>query len=322
MEPTTRTQIPAENQSFYNRTLLDRSVPFFTHGNWAQVRDIQGGSGTNTAKFRKYGNLAAQTTPLVEGVTPSGKQLSTTDITATVQYYGDYVLLTDVVQLETLDPILTETAEILGDQAGDSVDQLMRDVMAAGTNVQYPTGAAARNQVTAAMTFASSDVKKVVRTLKNNLARPITSRIDPNTGYNTVPLKASFIAIMHPNTTFTAEDQPGWTPVEKYANKNDVMPNEVGSFPYVRCVETTNAKIFTAAGSGSIDVYATLIFGANAYAMTRLSTLTMKNIIKPLGSAGAADPLDQRGTSGWKLSFVGKILQQPWIVRYEHAVAS
>lgn len=322
MEPTTRTQISAENQSFYDRTLLDRAVPQFIHGMWAQTRDIQGGAGTATIKFRKYGNLTANTTPLVEGVTPVGKQLSVTDVTATVLYYGDYVTLTDVVQIETLDPLLTETAEILGDQAGDTLDQLMRDAMAAGTNIQRPTGATNRTDITSAMTISSAIVKKVVRTLKVNLAKPITRRMNTSEDYNTVPLKASFIGLIHPNTTHDIEDQPGWTPAEKYANKSDIMPYEVGSLPYVRFIETPNGKVYTAGGSGSIDVYATLIFGENAYARSRISTLVLKNIIKPLGSAGSADPLDQRGTSGWKASFVGKILQQAWLVRYEHAVSS
>lgn len=322
MEPTSRTEIPVENTSFYSRTLVERAVPYFVHTNWAQVRDIPGGAGTALIKFRKYGNLTAQTTPLTEGVTPTGKQLSVTDVTAQVQYYGDYITLTDVVQLETLDPILTETAMILGDQAGDSTDQIVRDVMAAGTTVQYASTALARTDITPAMKLNNLEVKEAVRTLKVNLARPVMSRVDPSTGYNTTPLKASYIMIVHPNTSFDIEGSTDFTPVEKYANKGDVMPNEIGAFPYVRVVETTNAKVFTAGGASSADVYASLIFGQNAYAISRISSLTMQNIVKPLGSAGAADPLNQRATSGWKLSLAAKILQQPWILRIEHGVSA
>lgn len=318
---TTRTEIPVENTSFYSRELLERAVAVFLHTSWAQVKDIPGGAGTALIKFRKYGTLAANTTALVEGVTPSGKKLSVTDVTAQVQYYGDYIVTTDVVNLETIDPLMVETAGILGDQVGDSVDQLMRDIMAAGETVQYASTATQRSEVTSAMKFNSAECKEAVLTLKLNLAKPITSRIDPSTQYNTIPVKASFVGILHPRTTSDCEDDAQWTPVEKYSNKSDVMPNEVGSFPYVRFVETTNAKFFDNEGSGGIDVYATIIFGKNAYAMTRISTLTLQNIVKPLGSAGTEDPLNQRATSGWKLSFVGKILQQLWIIRVEHAVS-
>ncbi len=319
---TTRTEIPAEYAAFYSRTLVERAVPYFVHTNFAQVRDISANAGTDTIKFRRYSNLTAVTTALTEGVTPSGKQLSVTDVTAQVQYYGDYVTLTDKVSFETLDPILTETADILGDQAGDSVDQICRDVLAAGTTVQYASTAAARTDITAAMKLNKDEVKEGVRTLKINLARPMTSRIDPSTGYNTIPLKASFIGIVHPKTSYDIEDSAGFIPVEKYANKSDVMDNEIGAYPYVRFLETTNAKVFTAGGSGGADVYATLILGKNAYAITRISALTMQNIVKPLGSGGTADPLNQRATSGWKLTFVAKILVQAWILRIEHGVTA
>jgi len=320
MYPTTRTEISAENGSFYNRTLLERAIPAFLHTQFAQIRDIPGNSGTDTMKFRKYGSLSAQTTPLVEGVTPTGKQLSITDITVQIQYYGDYVTITDKVLLETVDPILVETADILGEQVGDSIDQMMRDVIMGGTNVQYASTANARTDITTSMTFNNTEAQEALLTLKLNNAKPVTSMVNPSTQYNTVPLRPSFIGILHPRTTKNAEADSNWTPVEKYASRDGVMENEVGAFPGVRFLETTNAKVYTAGGSGGADVYATVIFGRNAFAMTRISNLVLKNIVKPLGSAGTADPLDQRTTSGWKLSWAGKILQNIFLVRVEHGV--
>ena len=73
-------------------------------------------------------------------------------------------------------------------------------------------------------------------------------------------------------------------------------------------LKSPNAKVFTGQGESSADVYATLIFGAEAYGTTRVSGEAVKNIVKPLGSAGTDDPLDQRATSGWKITFVAKIL--------------
>ena len=322
MADTTRTQIAAEVNNFYDRVLLMRAIPMFVHNRFAQVRDIPRKSGTDTVKFRRYGNLTAQTTALSEGITPSGKQLSTTDITAQISYYGDYVTLTDVVQVETPDPILTETAEILGDQVGDSLDQLCRDVIVAGTTVQYASTATSRATVAAAMKINRDEAKQAVRTLKGNNARPLTSMIDPSTGYNTAPIGRSFVGIVHPDTTFDLDDATGWVPLEKYPNKSNVMPDEVGALAGIRFVESTNAKVFSSAGAGSIDVYATLVVAQNAYAMTRISGETLRNIVKPLGSAGTADPLDQRSTSGWKLSYVAKVLNDNFLLRIEHAVST
>lgn len=322
MANTTRTEIPVEVNNFYDRTLLERAIPSFVHTRFAQVRDIPANSGTNVIKFRRYGNLTANTTALSEGVTPSGTALSVTDVTATALQYGDYVTITDKVMMETYDPILTETAEILGDQAGDSVDQLMRTVLAAGTTIQYASTAAADTDITSAMVLNRAEVKEAVRTLRGNNAKPITTMIDASTGYNTVPVGKSFIGIVSEDTAYDLDDATGFIPVEKYPNKSTVMEDEIGSLANVRFIMTSNAYVSAAGGAASNDVHYSLIFGQNAYGMTRISGETLKNIVKPLGSAGTADPLNQRATSGWKLTFVGKILNQDFLVVVHHGVSA
>ena len=320
MADTTRTEIPAEVNNFYDKVLLFRAVPSFVHNRFAQIRDIPRKSGTNVIKFRRYGNLAAATTALSEGITPSGSQLSITDVTATALQYGDYVTITDIVDMQSFDPVLTETAEILGDQVGDTLDQLCRDVIAAGSTVQYAASASARTDITTAMKLNRAETKEAVRTLKGNNTKPILSMVNPSTGYNTTPIGRTFVGIVHPDTTFDLDDATGWIPVEKYPNKSNVMPDEVGALAGVRFIETTNAKIFSGGGAASIDVYATLIFGMNAYAQTRISGEVLENIVMPLGSGGTADPLKQRVTSGWKLTYVAKILNDNFLVRVEHGV--
>jgi len=317
---TTRTQVPAEVNCFYDKVLLDKAVPAFIHNRFAQVRDIPRKSGTNVVKFRRYGLLAAATTALSEGVTPAGKQLSVTDLTATVLQYGDYVTLTDVVDMQSYDPLLTETADVLGEQVGDTLDQLCRDVIAAGTTVQYASTATDRATIGAAMKLNRAEVKEMVRTLRGNNAKPVTEMINPSTGYNTTPVGKSFVGIISEDTLYDLDDATGWIPVEKYPNKANVMPDEVGSLANVRFLMTTNAKTFTGTLVGT--VHATLIFGTRAYAQTRISGEALKNIVKPLGSAGSADPLNQRATSGWKATYVARILNQSWIGRIEHAVSS
>jgi N4-gp56 family major capsid protein len=311
--------IPREVNNFYDRALLERAVPAFVHNRFAQVRDLPRNAGTNTVKFRRYGSLTATTTALTEGVTPSGSQLTITDLVASVLQYGDYVTITDIVDMETYDPILTETAEVLGEQAGDSLDQLCRTVLIAGASAQYASTATTVNTVSAAMKLDRAEVKEAVRTLKGNNAKPVTSMINPSTGYNTTPINRAFIGIVHPNSTYDLDDATGWIPVEKYPNQSDVMPNEVGSLAGVRFVESTNAH----SESGSLTtVYGTLIFGQNAYAQTRISGEALMNIVKPLGSAGTADPLNQRTTSGWKATYVAKVLNANYIIVVYHGVSS
>lgn len=322
MAQTGKTQVPNIN-SYYDRVLLERAVPQFLYNLFGQQRNIPKGN-SDVIKFRRYGNLSAATTPLTEGVTPSGSQLSVTDISATVGYYGDFIQFSDKLKMETEDPLETETTEILGDQAADTLDILARDVLAAGTTVQYASTATARNQVTSAMTFDVAEAREAVRTLKNANAKKITSMVKATTGVGTVPVDKCYVMVVHPNTTYDLKQDSDFKAIETYRNglRGSELPGEVGKIDEIRVIESTNAKVFSGAGAGGDDVYASIVFGMNAYGTTVINGASLKNIRKQLGSAGTADPLDQRATIGWKATFVTKILNDAFMVRVEHGVSA
>lgn len=315
---TTTAEITNVN-SFYSRDLLFRAQPLLTHNKFGMVKDIPAGN-SSVIKFKRYANFAVATTPLVEGVTPAGKQLSETIITATALQYGDFVTLTDKLTMTTEDPVRAEANMILGDQAGNTLDQLTRDVLVAGTNVIYSgTSNTARNEVAAGDVITVGNIQTAEETLKANNTRYVTSFVDPSTGYNTSPLPPSFVGICHIYTTKTIRAMTGFVKIENYSNGSGRFDGEIGKIENTRFIETVNAKVFTGAGTGSIDIYATLIMGMWAYGTTRIGGNALVNIVKPLGSAGTADPLDQRETAGWKATFVAKILNDDFIVRIEHA---
>lgn len=306
--------------NFYDRRLLRKAFPRLIHSLYAQTKDLPANDST-VIKFRRYSLLTAATTPLTEGVTPSGSQLSKTDISSTVLQYGDYITLTDKLVFSTSDPVLTEANSVLAQQAGNTLDQLTRDVIIAGTTIQYASTAAARTDVTAAMKMTLAEVQEAVRTLKQNNADKITEMIDPSDGVGTMPVDAAYIGFVHPNTSYDLKNATGFIRVEQYGQRK-ALPGEIGTLDEVRFIESTNAKVYTAGGSGGADVYATLIIGADFYAQSRIAGEAMKNIIKPLGSAGSADPLDQRQTTGWKATFVATRLNEAFAVRIEHGVTA
>jgi N4-gp56 family major capsid protein len=317
----TTTSIITHVRSFYDRDLLEKAKPHLIHTWYAQVRDIPQ-NNSKTIIFRRYSLLSAATTALTEGTTPAGSSLAKTDVTTTLAWYGDFIETTDQLEVETEDPLVLEMNDILGQQAGNTADQLTRDVLVAGTSVQYASTATSRVTVSSAMKLTAAEVREAVRTLKNANAMKITNMVNPSTGVDTVPINSGFVAFVHPNTTYDLQSDANFVPVENYASQANVMPGEVGKLGEVRFVETTNAKVFTAAGAAGIDVYATMILGANAYAVSRIAGYALKTITKPLGSAGAADPLDQRSTHGWKMAFATTRLNENWMVRIEHAVSS
>ena len=95
MKTNTIGALTAENQTFYDRTLLERLLPELQYAEDADQKVIPAGKGTEV-EFRRYESLAIPTAPLTEGVTPDGKSLSITTIKATAKQYGDYVTVSDV----------------------------------------------------------------------------------------------------------------------------------------------------------------------------------------------------------------------------------
>ena len=318
MADTTTAEVSSGVNNFYDRRMLNAARPLLVHVKWGQVRDIPRNNST-VIKFRRYGLLTANTTALTEGVTPSGTALSVTDISATVAQYGDFVTLTDVLQFSTLDPLLSETAKLLGQQAGNSLDQIARDVLIAGSTIQYASTSSSTNTVTSSMTLTRDEIREAVRTLQGNDAKKITEMINPKDAFDSSPINAAYIGIISHNTLYDLKDETGFIPVEKYASQANVMEGEVGAMDDVRFVMSTNASTTT----GSLTtVHRTLILAQDYYGISRISGEAMTNIVKPIGSAGTADPLNQRATSGWKATFVCKRLNENFAVRIEHGVSA
>lgn len=314
-------------QGHYDRNLLERAVPALIYSRFAQIRPLPKNAGTRI-NFRRYGSLAINTTPLSEGVTPTGKKLTTTDIYATVKQFGDFITISDWISMTGLDATLVEGGEVLGEQMGETIDTLDRDVYVAGTNVRYANAVASR--VTVATAVAVADVKSAIRTLESGNAKKIRTQVVAGAKVGTRPIAPAYYGITHTDCRQDYEALAGFTKVEEYASQKDVMEEEIGSWGNLRILLTTNAKIYQAGGvvvgatglvaddSTNIDVYTTLIFAANAVGSIPLQKGNVKNIIKKMGSAGTEDPLDQRATSGWKAARTAKILNDDFLVRIEH----
>lgn len=320
----TLAQIPPGTQAFYDRNLLVRAVPADVHGRFGQIRPISKRQG-NQIKFRRYEALTAITTPLTEGVTPSGSQLSVTDITSTLQTFGDFVTITDLVDFTNQDPVLTEAGEVLGEQGGTAVDLVRANTLAAGTNVIFTNGSTrAGLNTTIANDIA---LRTAIRALHRQNSKFLRNIISATTSVSTTPVRKAYVSIVRADTEAQLESVSGYLPVSEYSSAMRAEEDEVGSFRNIRFFASENAKVFINSGAvagtmistgANADVYITLILGANAYGVVPLTGEAMRNIIKPLGSAGAADPLNQRATSGWKAITTTQILNQNFMTRIEH----
>ena len=117
----TGNNLSPEMKTFYDKALLYAAQPHLVHHQFGQSRNIPKNGG-KTIEFRKFTPLGKALTPLTEGVTPAGNQLDVTADTATVLQYGDFIALSDLLELTAIDNVIVETTRLLGDQAGIDVD--------------------------------------------------------------------------------------------------------------------------------------------------------------------------------------------------------
>ena len=295
---TTTTQVDPGVQIFYDRVLLKRAQPFLIHEKAAQTRNISKKSG-DTIKFRRYASLTPATTPLTEGVTPPGQRASKTDLTAQVKQYGDFLHVSDWVDLTNQDSTLTEFAEILGEQMGKTRDALCRDILAACASTVDVSGA-----------LALANVKTAIKTLVGNDAQFITNLVRAGTGQGTQPVSPAYWAMSHTDQLDDWHGITGWIPVRKYAKPDEADPAEWGSIEQVRLLLSTHGYKNTSL----THYYKIPVVGKNAYGVTEIEGGAAKNIVKPFGSGGTEDPLDQRGTSGWKMTYVARILNDNFML--------
>lgn len=292
-----------EMKTFYDRVLLTRTVPKLVHTKFGQRKRIPEHGG-RVIEFRKFSGLAVATTPLSEGVLfTSLKDLTVTATTATVSQYGDAVGFSDLVSTTTIDPLLQETTEILGEQAGETIDEVVRDVLAAGTTIVYVGTRTSRVTIAAADTITPADVQRIALQMELNRARKID-------GY--------WQAITHPRVIFDLMRTQEWRDAQNYHRTGAQFTGEVGQLFGVKFWTTDKAKLFADAGvGGTVDVYTVLVFGQEAFGVVDLAGHNLQTVYQPLGSAGTADPLKVNQTMGWKATFGVKRLQEGFMLRYE-----
>lgn len=321
---TTTVEIPSAVSEFYNRALLERAIPYMNHDLFAQIRPLPQGN-SKIAKFRRYESLSTVTTPLTEGVPPSSVDPTKTDVTATIKTYGAFIEYSDDVELTNPDPLITEFNELLGEQSGETLDVLRRDVLVTGTTVSYANGST-RAGINSTLSLAT--LRTVLRTLERNDAKYITRVLSgsPNVGSDAIPM--SMVAIVHPDVALDVRQLSGFIGIEDYGQLRPIHPSEIGAIPAVRVrfLINSNAKKYTGAGqastslvntSGVADVYASLIFAMNAFGIVPLRGAALTTHLKARGSGGTSDPLDQVGTTGWKAKTTTVILNDNFMQRIE-----
>lgn len=382
---------------YYDRQLLESAKTRFVHAEFGQKRPIPRNNGTHV-NFRRWNLFDPKTAigGLTEGETPTGQELTQSDVEVSVKQYGAYVEVSDLLDLTAYDSVINDSAELLGEQIGTVIEWVTRDAMCGTTNVQYAGGQSARSSLTSSHKLTVEEIRKAVRTLKKNKARPFSE--DGRTPH--------FVCICSPEATYDLQNDENWKNVSTYSNAEAIYSGEIGRLFGVVFVESTEAKVYeqtvlnkvnantsssttfvlknepteaekaylstggnkimigsnehTLASTGSYTaatktvklssaatltadtvvwtndagapdattkaapaVHATLVFGKDAYGVVDVEGKgAVQLIVKPHGSGGTNDPLDQRATVGAKVTaYAAVVLNDEWLVKIEHTVS-
>jgi N4-gp56 family major capsid protein len=320
--------ISQRTTAYADRRLLTRATPNNILGQFGQIRILPSKKGT-VVKFRRYNKLAVATTPLGEGVTPTGKTLTKTDVQATVVQYGDFIMITDQIKDTHEDPVLKESIDILGEQSEETYDVLRAGVLKAGTNVLYANGTA-RTDVNTVITKVL--LRKVDRVLLRQEAKHQTKIIKAGPNISTFPIPPAFIAVCHADLKMDLEGIADWYPTQKYASNMGLINGEIGASGNFRFVLDNNLTAWADGGGDKgtmlsttgtkADVYPVLIFGKDAYGIVPLAGKNAVSTYVNNPKAIDSDPLAQRGTVGWKGYTTTVILNDLWMARAEVAVTA
>lgn len=297
---TTDSGLSVEMKTYYDMNLIAEAQPNLIHDQFGQKRDIPKNGGKKI-EFRKFASLPKALTPLTEGVTPDGKTLDVSSIEAEVSEYGAFIVQSDMLELTSLDNTIVEATKVLGNQAGLTLDTITRNVMQSGTNVWYApkadgTAVDSREGLDNTCLLTVDLVRDVVADLKAN---------------NAPKIDGSYVAIIHPYVAKDLMSDPEWIDAHKYAQPENIYEGEIGKVAGVRFVETSEAKIYEG------GVFGCLFLGSGAYGVTEITGGGLETIIKQKGSAGTADPLNQRSSIGWKATKTAEILIDAYIARVE-----
>ena len=297
-QTTTGGDMSPTMKTFYDTTLLENAREQMIFTQFGKKQPMHG----NKVEWRKFNTFAKSLTPLTEGVIPTGKTFGMTKIEATATQHGDYVAVSDRLELESYDDVIFGATEEMGAAEGETYDTLTRNILVAGNSVAYcPNGdteVTSRTNLTNACILTPKMVSKAATWLKKNKAPKI---------------EGSYVAIIHPSVAFDLRESAEWKEYHKYNDVQPIFKGEIGELHGVRFVECTESKIWKE--EGGVATYATLFLGKDAFGILDPEGEGMEMIIKPKEKIGG--PLNQFSTIGYKFCHGAKILYQERILRVE-----
>ena len=292
---------------YYSKQFLAR-VMIDTRYDWLATKKTMPLNSGKTIYFNRFSRLPVQTTPLTECINPSGLDMSTTIVSATIAEYGNYVKVCSLFNLTSIDDNLSEHVSVIAQNAAETLDTLMAAELSANSTVQYTNNKVATSAVATSDTLSGKDIRRAFRNLRQNGAR-----VFPD-GY--------FHGIVPVSAEFDLRADPEWLDAYRYTDADVIRDGEIGRLHGVKFIDTNNEVVQTAAGVSSANVYSSFIAGADAFGIITLAGQPGSRIIVKTSNDGdTSNPLNMFSTVGWKAYFVAKVLNSAWILQIRSSTA-
>jgi len=304
----TSTGLITPAQVYYDKVFLDRAKIELRHDFGAQVRNVPMNSGA-VVRFSRFTPLAIVSSALSEGSNPSETAMTSTQVSATLAEYGAWTQVGSLFSMTQIDVGLKEHVEVHGQNAGESIDQLIRTELASGATQQLPIGVTqidSTSGIKTSDTFSGVEIRRAVRTLKKNKAQRFENGL--------------FRGIIGPDTAYDLFGNSEWLDAHRYTTSDAIERGVVGKLHGVEFVESNNQHYtasggFSAAVNSITTVFSNFIFGKNAYGTINLGSITSPKIyVKNPGPNSTDNPLDMYSTVGWKMPFAVKTLNSNWLI--------
>ena len=224
---------------------------------WADVRSTNMTNRGSSVTFFQQSDLAVATTPLTEDVDVTPVALSNTSVSVSLLEYGNATVTTARLSATSVVEIDPLAANVIGYNAGISIDTIAGNVMAAGTNVRYAGTATSRTTIGTGDTLDSADVRRAYADLR-------TANVPTFDG-------GMYVAMIHPHVAYDLKAETGeigWRAPQVYgASQANIANGEIGAYEGFRFIVSPRAPEFVNAGVGStVEVYRSLFFGREAMA--------------------------------------------------------
>lgn len=306
MAANTTSTLTQEAQTYYEKKFLARAEYEYIFDQGAQMR-TQPKNGGDTIKFTRHTPLATVTTALTQGTNPSEVALTATNVTAQLAEYGNTVKISRFLTLNGIDVENKEKIEVVGQNMGETMDELVRNELFTGATVQFQAAKTALSALSASDVLKVKDLQLAVRTLKRNKARRYQTAVAP------------WLGKVSPDSSYDLQQDSTFINIDSYQNGSMIYRGELGKISGVRLMESPNPK---SEAGGATTVYSNFVHGAEAFGAIDLEGDKPQLYIIPHTKVDSGNPAGRFSTVAWAASTVNKTLNANWLVNVKVGITA